>query len=128
MATLYIVRGLPGSGKSTVAKKLVKVERHRETDMYFITDGQYQFNPKLIKVAHEWCKKEIRNLMETEQSDCAVSNTFTQRWEYQPYIELAKKCGYTISIVECHGTWKNIHNVPDDVIAQMKNRWEHHIV
>ena len=41
MKTLYIVRGVPGSGKSTFAKTLGGT--HFETDNYFMIDGEYKF-------------------------------------------------------------------------------------
>jgi predicted kinase len=54
-----------------------------------------------------------------------VSNTFTQEWEFQPYLELAKEYGYktfTIIVENYHGGI-NQHNVPEDKIEQMKNRF-----
>jgi hypothetical protein len=56
----------------------------------------------------------------------AVSNTFTQFWEMEPYFELAEKYGYkTFSIVveNRHGN-KSIHNVPEDKVQMMKDRFE----
>jgi len=49
---LYIVRGIPGSGKSTFAKTLGG--NHYEADMYFIGEsGNYNFDPTKIKDAHQ---------------------------------------------------------------------------
>jgi thymidylate kinase len=59
MATLYIIRGVSGSGKTTYAKELAaKVKcAHLETDMYFtFRDGdecEYRFNPSLLPKAHD---------------------------------------------------------------------------
>jgi len=50
---LYIVRGLPGSGKSTLAKKLVSKDFHREADMYFMVNGNYDFDHTMVKEAHK---------------------------------------------------------------------------
>jgi 50S ribosomal subunit-associated GTPase HflX len=54
-----------------------------------------------------------------------VSNTFTQEWEMEPYFELAKKYGYKVFtvIVENRHGGTNEHNVPEDKIEQMKNRF-----
>ena len=45
----------------------------------------------------------------------------------QPYFDLAKKYGYTVFtiIVENRHGGKNVHNVPENVIESMKNRFEY---
>jgi predicted kinase len=125
---LYIVRGIPGSGKSTFAKTLVTKDYcHKEADMFFIDrDGNYNFNPSQIKDAHKWCQEEMNLLMRLEHSPVVVSNTFTQEWEMGPYFELAKEYGYkifTIVVENRHGG-VNDHNVPDEVLTKMRDRFE----
>ena len=51
---LILVRGIPGSGKSTFAKSLGGT--HFETDKFFMVDGEYKFDGTKIKEAHKWCK------------------------------------------------------------------------
>lgn len=126
MATLYIIRGLPGSGKSTLARRIVHKSRHREADMYHMVDGEYRFDRSKVKDAHSWCLCEIQKLVESDVADCAVSNTFTMRWEYQPYIDCAKSHGYDVQIIECHGFWGNKHCVPDETLKRMADRWQPH--
>ena len=126
---LYLLRGLPGSGKSTLAKSLVgdKDYCHKEADMYFIDrDGNYKFNSSQIKDAHKWCQEEIEFVMKYEHPRVVVSNTFTQEWEMLPYYELAAKYGYKVYslIVENRHGGVNEHNVPEDKLTQMKNRFE----
>jgi predicted kinase len=126
---LYIVRGIPGSGKSTFAKNLVgeKDYCHKEADMFFVDrDGNYNFEPSKIKDAHQWCQEEMDFLMRLEHSPVVVSNTFTQEWELQPYYELAIKYGYYVTsiIVENRHGGVNEHGVPEDKIELMRNRFE----
>lgn len=129
MPKLHIIRGLPGSGKSTMAKALEQADDylhtiHIETDQYFIRpDGFYDFDPALLKRAHKWCQDEARFHLENEY-DVIVSNTFTQRWEVQPYIDMAKELGAKLTITVAKGKYKNIHDVPEEVIEKMKARWE----
>ena len=94
--------------------------------MYHTRDGKYDFKLENIKAAHAWCKSEIYNLLRTNE-DCAVSNTFTRLWEYEPYIKMAEGFGYSYMVIDCFGTWKNDHNVPIDVICDMKERFEPYI-
>jgi predicted kinase len=126
---LYLVRGVPGSGKSTFAKNLVgeKDYCHKEADMFFVDgDGNYNFEPSKIKDAHQWCQEEIEFVMKYDHSPVVVSNTFTQEWELQPYYELAIKYGYYVTsiIVENRHGGTNEHGVPEDKLEIMKNRFE----
>jgi len=122
---LYCVRGVVGSGKSTFAKQLTS--NVFEADHYFIdNEGNYNFDPSKIKDAHKDCQDNVRYAMESSISKIAVSNTFTQEWEMEPYFELAKKYGYkTFSIiVENRHGGVNQHGVPEDKIQMMKDRFE----
>jgi predicted kinase len=124
MKELFLLRGLPGSGKSTLAKSLGG--KHFEADMYFVRDGEYQFDTTKLKEAHEWCRSSIGGLMINEEPKLVVSNTFTQEWEMKPYFDLAKKYGYQVYslIVENRHGGVNEHGVPADKLEQMKNRFE----
>jgi len=134
--TLILIRGLPGSGKSTLAYAL-KTEANRsqisecetvwrEADMYFKDrHGKYLFDPSRLKEAHAWCQKEVEFFLSDPLTDVIVSNTFTQRWELQPYVNIAKRCNSNIQLIECQGNFGNIHNVPEASIQAMRNRWEH---
>jgi energy-coupling factor transporter ATP-binding protein EcfA2 len=124
MKELILLRGLPGSGKSTLAKSLGG--KHFEADMYFVRDGEYQFDGTKLKEAHEWCRSSVGGLMINEEPKLVVSNTFTQEWEMKPYFDLARNYGYRVHslIVENRHGGVNEHGVPEDKLEQMKNRFE----
>jgi predicted kinase len=132
---LYIVRGIPGSGKSTFAKKLVGEDfLVCESDKYFINqeNGKYEFDISKIKDAHKWCQNIVENYMKDSMindqyyPEIAVSNTFTQEWEMRPYFELAKTYGYKVFsvIVENRHGGTNQHEVPEEVLTKMCERFE----
>ena len=57
---LYIVRGVPGSGKSTYAKSLMAGKMsasHWETDMWFMDDKVYKFDPTKLADYHRECQR-----------------------------------------------------------------------
>jgi len=121
---LYCVRGVVGSGKSTFAKQLTS--NVFEADHYFIdNEGNYNFDPSKIKDAHKDCQDNVRYAMESSISKIAVSNTFTQEWEMEPYFELAKKYDYKVFaiVVENRHGGVNVHSVPEEVLESMRNRF-----
>lgn len=92
---LYILRGLPGSGKSTLAESLGGY--HIEADMYFTgNDGEYNFDPKNLPTAHQWCQAMVAEWMNEDVDRIVVSNTSTQKWEIEPYMSMAEEYGYTV--------------------------------
>ena len=126
---LYILRGLPGAGKSTLAKNIGAV--YFEADMFFMVGNEYKFDNTKLRKAHDWCQDQVRTSMKNSNSKLgdtriAVANTFTQEWEMEPYIEMAKEYGFTVFtlIVENRHGGVNQHNVPDDVLDKMKERFE----
>jgi predicted kinase len=130
MKELFLLRGLPGSGKSTLAKSLNGI--HIEADQYFVdAEGVYTFDASQLKNAHNYCQGQTQAWMKTngEQvnvSRIIVSNTFTQEWEMEPYFKLAEQYGYRVYslIVENRHDGVNEHDVPEDKITLMRNRFE----
>ena len=126
MKELFLLRGLPGSGKSTLSKSIGGV--HYEADMFFINPitGVYEFVPSNIKNAHEWCKVNVRHEMTNDTEKIVISNTFTQEWEMKEYFDMAEEYGYRVYslIIENRHGGVNEHGVPDDKLEIMKNRFE----
>ena len=129
MNNLILLRGLPGAGKSTVAE-LIGAKgagyAHFEADMYFMEDGVYKFDPAKLRMAHNWCQIQTEKAMADDTAIVIVSNTFTQEWEMERYYELAKTYNYRVTslVVENRHGGVNVHNVPEDKLEAMKNRFQ----
>jgi adenylate kinase family enzyme len=121
MPTLTIFRGLPGSSKSTQAKKLGCL--HVEADMFFMQDGEYKWSGDRVSHAHKWCYDSVLNAM-SHKMDVVVSNTFTQVWEMEKYIISATNNGYDVVVYRCMRDFGNVHSVPEEAIQRMKERFE----
>lgn len=126
---LTLVRGLPGSGKTTYAKCLLYVNGrqntlHYEADHWFEdAKGDYHFDVNQLHKAHKWCQTRAEEGLKLNYN-VIVSNTFTQIWEMRPYIDMAKHHNATLEVITCTGDYKSIHDVPEDVITRMRARWE----
>jgi len=129
MKQLILLRGLPGSGKSTFAKTLGGI--HIEADQYFMRNGVYEFDASQLKNAHNYCQSQTRAWMshngeQISTDKIIVSNTFTQEWEMDAYFELAYEFGYQVFslIVENRHGNISVHDVPQRKLNEMRNRFE----
>jgi|TARA_R110000850_G_scaffold14075_4_gene45247 NEDD4-binding protein 2 len=137
----YILRGLPGSGKSMIAKNLRDSHTHARvfsTDRFFMVDGEYQFDPSKLGEYHTQNLAQATHFMEKGKkysSDilCIIDNTNTQHWEYEKYEEVAKENGFMVQVITVE--WnindiplyaeRNSHGVPEEAIYRMAERWEY---
>jgi predicted kinase len=123
---LTLVRGLPGAGKSTFAGS-----EAIEADWWFCQKGEYKFDPSELKNAHNWCQQRTRDQLESGL-DATVANTFTQLWEMQSYIDMAKELGAELIVHDVYDggqtdetlAERNVHGVPLEAIQRMRARYE----
>lgn len=121
--TLLLCRGLPGSGKTTLAHTLAPSHAHAADD-YFERDGGYHFDPSQLGEAHAQCQQRTEADMAAGVPVVAVHNTFTMAWEAEPYYAMAARHGYTVFVVEAQNNFGNVHGVPEAAVQRMRDRWE----
>ena len=122
--TLYLVRGLPGSGKSTWAKERFPAFIHLEADMWFIdNEGNYNFNQDNLHIAHRWCQDTTRILLRNG-FNVIVSNTFTTLKEMKYYVDLSEDLYVPLKVYSMTTMFGSVHNVPNETIKRMKQRWQ----
>jgi hypothetical protein len=139
MKTIFIVRGLPGSGKSVLAHELVQnySERgvaHCEADHYFMKSGRYVFDKKRLGAAHQQCLSKFITALENPNINYIVQSNTNITWsEVKPYIFYSAIIGATAYLTESRVLWyndpiicwlKNTHNVNLDTIRKMSIKFQ----
>lgn len=140
---MYIMRGLPGSGKSTMAQYAHSwYINHLFTSTVITTDdfwynekNEYIFDPTRLKEAHEWNLNRAIEAIEAKLNVIIIDNVHSQFWEAEKYVIHAFQNGYAVELKWPTNPWsenvdelfeRNLHNVPREVIQAMKDRFESH--
>lgn len=121
---LFIVRGLAGSGKSTMARSMAD-EVYSNDDFFTNSEGKYTYNPAGIKNARAQCFNNVKTAMENGVKKIAVANTFSVEADIAEFQELASKYGYICHVctVENRHNGRNIHGVEEKAIEDMRKRF-----
>jgi len=137
MKRAFILRGLPGSGKSLLARILAAAHfnsRVLSTDQYFMVDDKYQFDAGKL---NEYHARNLVAFIAACRDGCPaviLDNTNTQYWEFEAYVEVAKCHGYMVHVItvgqpkdphhieEC--ARRNEHGVPFEIICKMSDRFQ----
>lgn len=120
---VFLIRGLPGSGKTTYANHVLKAEVICEADDYFTRNGVYKFNPEQLTDAHNACFNKFVEAVKHNKKT-AVCNTFSRYWELKKYIEFCKSNNIKFIIIKMNSQYNNVHGVPESAVENMRKRWE----
>ena len=128
MEKLTLVRGLPGSGKTTKALRMPGL--HLSADDYFMVMDKYVFDKTKIGEAHAWCQAYA--ILNMGILPVVVDNTFTRRWEMDVYTSAAERLGVEVEIIDLFDAGltdeelaaRNTHGVTAEKIKEMRERWE----
>lgn len=137
----YILSGVSGAGKSTWIQNQAWADNAdiHSADAYFLQDGVYRFDPKLLPEAHAEClrgfihgvrpgfRAKEMGLDLSDQAIQVVDNTNTTNEEIAPYYSVAKAYGYSVTLVTLRvnlelAAQRNTHGVPLAGIEAMQKR------
>lgn len=130
---LILLRGLPGSGKTTLGRVILYHFGNDNSndvisadDFFTNENGEYNFDASKLKEAHNDCQFRCSERMRQNIAKIVVANTFTQEWEMEVYFDMAKRYNYRVHtvIVENRHEGVNVHGVPEDKLKQMKDRFQ----
>eukprot|EP00795_Rhopilema_esculentum_P000544 gene544-10229_t len=133
--TMFILRGLPGSGKSYLANQLKQYgDTILSTDNFFRAGKGFEFRGDQLQDAHDWNLACARSAMRREDvNNIYIDNTNTRSWEMKPYVLAALNHGYNVEFLMPQTPWawninelerRNTHGVPKGTLQKMLDRFE----
>lgn len=112
MNKCIVMRGVPGSGKSTEASRLYdqaiaegRTAVIHSTDNFFMVEGVYVFNQDKIGQHHRSNQEAARQSMRQGINTVIIDNTNTTAKEIFPYLEMAFDRDYEVEFAEPSSPW-----------------------
>ena len=128
MKVMFVMRGVSGSGKSTVARKLAdKFDAViASQDDYFMEDGVYHFNYLKLSEAAMYCYDTAFQAV-MEGRSVVVDNMNLLKSYYSPYVMMAQHQGYKVFLVQPDFLQpiENISEVDEELIMTLAHRNTH---
>jgi predicted kinase len=127
---LFLLRGLPGAGKSALAAVLSEAGKYPvcSVDDYFTdaSTGVYHFKFDENHLAYQSCIDRTETSMRSKCTKIFIANTFTMDWELAPYFKLAAKHNYQLFVmtVEKYHQGVNSHDVSDAQLQRMAEKYK----
>lgn len=120
---LYILRGAPGAGKSTLARKMLLqgiVDKHYEADMWFHdSEGRYIFDGQRLPEVHSECQRATYNALNAG-FNVVVANCFMKASQIQTYVDF----GFETEVIHLRGQHQNVHGLSQDRVEAIRSRME----
>ena len=127
MDTIYIMSGLPGSGKSTWVRSNLKGPFIASADSYFTRHGVYRFEAAKLPAAHNACWGRFVGLVVRKCPTIVVDNTNLTWLDCSRYVLVGLERGYRVVLVRCEcsvteAAARNIHGVGAEHLERMATR------
>lgn len=125
---LIIIRGLPGGGKSTLAKMFERDGyTHIENDQFRARSGEYVYDPEEAALVKAWCHRTVKDALRTGRN-VVVSHTFCELECVKEYEMLAARYGHESMVIEAKGTFGSVRGCDAAGMEERRAKWEHYPV
>uniref|UniRef100_A0A6B2ECP2 Smr domain-containing protein n=1 Tax=Phlebotomus kandelakii TaxID=1109342 RepID=A0A6B2ECP2_9DIPT len=138
---MILMRGLPGSGKTHLARTIidqtVKGDYRRyifsSDNFFYDVNGVYRYDLDKLSEAHAFNQNCVFKRAYDGWSPIIVDNTSMKLWEMHVYCKYAIQFGYVVRILEPTTPWAwnisrlsqmNKHSVPRESIERMLLKYE----
>jgi predicted kinase len=124
MKTMVIMRGPPGSGKSSFVQYLREMCSGYEPtvvslDTFRFVDGKYKFDVSRERQVIAEYYEAVHQALESGKGFIIIDNVNSRFWEFAKEKERAEKAGYRVFVVEVQADFwtcldRMVHSVPFD--------------
>jgi hypothetical protein len=132
---ITLMRGIPGSGKTTLVRNRFTNDLVVSADFAFygepqcqyakyMIEGNYRFDPARLQEAHGQCLRSFIGALAGADAGMVVDNGNTTIEELLPFIRIAEAYTIPVQIVTCQcdvetAVARNIHHVPRHTIERL---------
>ncbi len=124
MKLVKLMRGLPGCGKSYIARREFPNALILSTDDFYVVNGKYEFLPEKLSQYHNATVRKFIDALAAGVETIVVDNTNLRITEVILYYRLAEVFFYDVQVVHILADPEvcmrmNTHGVPPGAIEKM---------
>ncbi|MEI7741246.1 MAG: AAA family ATPase [bacterium] len=129
LGTVFILRGIPGSGKTYFRTKQFPRALVASADDYFAQGGEFKYDSSKIALAHRFCWRKFHAGMLAESASIVIDNTNVRVADVAAYVLPAEALNYTARVVTfvCDpaiAARRCVHGAPEEYIVRKAEELE----
>lgn len=126
--TLWVLRGVHGTGKTTLAEIMVRQLGGVIVDVNQLMvepDTGFRFDRRNLRELYAACDRKIQEAMALGLPHVYVTNTCPALAQVERYEQMALRYGYSFSCLTMHTMHGNPHGVPVPALQRLSQSFEY---
>lgn len=117
---IVLIRGLPGSGKSTLGLSLARQHNliFLESNMFFETEEGYMHDRSEVPLAHAWVRRAVERSI--HRRGVVLTGVFATVSSFGFF----KRLTTDFTVIECTDEFGSPHDVSEESLNFMKSAWQ----